>query len=504
MQTPLVEYLWGNKARLRYLLVASALMLLCMLGGRELWTQEWRWADICWQMMYSGDYLHPYLAGEPYYDKPLLSYWLMIVFSYLVGGLSEWALRLPPALAGILTIYCTYRLGTQLADRRVGLIAGWMLATTYYFIFWARTANSDMLNVAGIMLALVWYFARRERPGFVSYSVFFLIIAVTSLFKGLIGMILPLLAVLPDLLRDKTWKKHLRFSLILALVPAVFVYLLPFWASGHFGGQEYGGDGLYQVYRENILRYFEPFDHKDPIYTYILFLPIYMLPWAIFLIPAVLGMRKQWSQMSAGSRWFVWSTLLIFLFFTFSGSRRNYYTLPIVPFATLLTADWIAKNAKRMLWAGRVTLVSFILLFLMYGIVQPLYYVNGLKTFSQEVRKQAEISRPWSDWQIDLLDARSKLSFYLQPAKPVKQLGLSDNERARNSYSAKELIQQWPVISSHKPDTILVTRVLYLEKLKPYLKNYQVIIAKPPLGDRLFNIADSDQPVAFIPLPHKK
>lgn len=502
MRTSFFEYFWGNKARLSFLLVGSAIMLLTILGMRELWTQEWRWADISWHMIYSGDYLHPYLAGEPYYDKPLLSYWLMIAVSFIVGGLSEFTLRLPSALAGILSIYCTYRLGELLVNKKVGFMAGWMLTTSYYFIFWARTANADMLNLAGTLLAILWYFQRRDRPNLINFTIFFLILSITSLFKGLIGIIIPLIAILPDFIKANRWKKYLRISLLPALLPALIIYFLPFWASTHFGGEHYSESGLYQVYRENFLRYFEPFDHKDPIYTYLIFLPIYMLPWAFFFIPALFAIRKRWSTMNEGSRWFVYSTLLIFIFFTCSGSRRNYYTLPLVPFATLLTADWImigVNTLRRCWWANRVLIISFILLWLNFGVFQPLYYWGGLRTFAKTVQQQASTIQPWDKWNVVLLDARNKISFYLNPATPSQLLELSDKNRDRSNYSAEELIKEWPILLLNKPDTLLVTRAEYLEKIKSYLKDYQIIIAEPSLGDKLLKIQDPDQPVALIP-----
>lgn len=503
MKLSITERLFGQSARLSLMLFAAAVMLLFFLSGHDLWTQEWRWADISWQMIYSGDYLHPYLAGAAYYDKPLLSYWLMIGFSYLVGGLNSWALRLPPALAGILAIYCTYFIGNKLVNRRVGLIAAWMLITTYYFIFWGRTANSDMLNLAGTMLAIAWYFNHREKSTLTTYAVFFLILAVTSLLKGLIGAIVPLLAIFPDLIKDQNWKKHLRWSIIPALIPAAIVYALPFWASAHFGNQHYAESGLYEVYRENVLRYFQPFDHKGPIYTYVIFLPVYMLPWAFFFIPAIISLRKRWPQMQWGERWMVWSTLIIFLFYTLSGSRRNYYTLPLVPFATLMTADWIAGTSKRMRWAAGTAVTCFILFFLNFGVLQPLYYLGGSQEFGKALRVEASSIKPWSSWQIVFLDARSKLTFYIDPAKPVTILNLPDQggEKVRANYTTADLIGNWPIVLQHKPDVIFVTRKLYVDKLRPYLKNYKMLETPPCLGDRLLHINDEDSPVAFIPNP---
>lgn len=504
----MINRLWNSEARISYLIFATAVILLMMLGARELWTQEWRWADISWNMLYSKDFLHPYLAGAAYYDKPLLSYWLMILFSYVVGGLNEWALRLPSALAAILTVWCTYRIGWKLVDRRTGLIAGWMLTTTYFFVFWGRTANADMLNLAGIMLATFWYFAHKEKPNFFNYAVFFIILAITGLFKGLIGIVFPILAILPDLIKGGEWKKHLKLSLILALLPAAFIYFLPFWASNHFGGEHYSVSGLYEVYRENILRYISPFDHKGPIYTYFIYLPVYMLPWAIFFIPTLYSLRKRWSQMAFGSRWMVWSTLILFLFLTLSGSRRNYYVLPLLPFATLMTADWIGSGmltqAKRFYWAKITLIIAIIAMVINFGIVQPLYYTGGgLRAFAQEVQSEAKAIKPWNEWDIIFLDGLSKLTLYMDPPHPIKLLLAPVNsdgvELKRSEYTTAQLIKMWPSITKPPKNTIFITRVVYLPKILAYLPNYKVVLEPLSLGERIMFPNDSDRSVALIP-----
>jgi len=506
-KTALSQKLWGPHARVSLLLATAALILFCALGGRELWTQEWRWADISWYMMYSGDYLHPLLAGTAYYDKPLLSYWVMVLFSHLVGGLNEWALRLPAALAGMLAIWSVYRIGSVTVNRQAGLMAGWMLASTYFFIFWARTANADMLNLAGTLLAIQWYFEHKERPTFFSYVTFFLILAVTALFKGLIGIAIPLLAILPDVIQDKNWQKYLSFKLIFALLPAIGVYLLPFWASTHFGGQHYAENGLYEVYRENILRYFAPFDHQGPIYTYLIYLPIYMLPWAFLFIPALATLPKRWAQMNSAARWSVWSTLIIFLFLTFSGSRRNYYVLPLVPFAILLTAQWLAtgaEQAKRLRWTKYLLFTGLLVSFVSFGVVQPLYYSGGgVRPFAKAVQASATAVQPWQNWNIVFLDARSKITLYLNPARPIQLLNAPGNskhvDRDQANFTDAQLVAAWPMIAKPPTNTIFVSRVSYLAKLQPYFKNYTVIMAPLSLGERVLPNKDSDRPIAFIP-----
>src|SRR5579862_323626 len=191
--------LFDPKKGLWILMATAAVLLLLFPGAASLWTHEGRWAVICREMMRSGDYFHPYLFDEEYFDKPLLSYWLMIGCARIFGVLNETTMRLPGIAAGLLAIFSTVRIGTRRFGAAAGLTAGWLLATSFFFLYWSRQACSDMLNLAAIIAATAWYTERRDRPGFVTSAVTFLILAVGALMKGLIAPALAVLAILPDL-----------------------------------------------------------------------------------------------------------------------------------------------------------------------------------------------------------------------------------------------------------------------------------------------------------------
>lgn len=200
---PISDFFWGEKSNIWLVLLIALVVLFAFLGAKELWTQEWRWANIAHQMIVRQDFFHPYLAGKDYYDKPLLSYWFIIGVSYVIGHFNLWAVRIPSAIAGFVTIWATFELGKTLSSRKTGIIAAWMLVSSFYFIFWARIGNTDMLNIAGFMLTLLWYFKHRNNPGFFSYMVFFLILAIACLFKGLIAAAIVFVVLIPDLLYQK-------------------------------------------------------------------------------------------------------------------------------------------------------------------------------------------------------------------------------------------------------------------------------------------------------------
>ena len=69
-----------NLAILRWLiLLASALLFLTRLGDRAVVSEEVRWAEVAREMHISGDYFHPTINGQLYYDKPVGSYWLILL-----------------------------------------------------------------------------------------------------------------------------------------------------------------------------------------------------------------------------------------------------------------------------------------------------------------------------------------------------------------------------------------------------------------------------------------
>jgi len=494
------DRLWGSRAKLSYLMIASMLVLFTMLGGREIWTQEHRWADIVSGMFYRHDFLHPYLGNNNYYDKPLLSYWLIAIIAKLYGGLTAWSLRLPSALAGLLAIWSTYSLGTTLKNKQLGFLSAWLLLTTFYFVFWARTSSADMLNLAGSVFAVAWYMKKRYQAGYFDYSVFFLIIAVSSLCKGLVGAIVPCIAVLCDVALQKSWRQHLRLPLFLSLIPALIIYLLPFMASSYMGGGSYSESGLYLVYRENILRYFQPFDHQGPIYTYFIYLPVYLLPWTIFFIPALFSLKSRWRTMTTNQKWIVWTTLSLFVFFTASGSRRSYYVLPLVPFAILLTADWMLsgtfiKTMQRLY--ARMIIIFLTLLFLLFGVAQAWYYSQyGINRFAQELKQQAEMTMPWQHWQVVMLDAESKLNFYLQLPPNANTY---DIQGERVPQSSAQLAKAWPIVQDKPEHTIFITRKLYAAALEPFFSGYERVELPAFSAWPFIDANVNDEPVAFVP-----
>ncbi|MCS6929875.1 MAG: glycosyltransferase family 39 protein [Saprospiraceae bacterium] len=104
----------------------GAVFFIPFLGGVHLFDwDEINFAECAREMLLTGDFLRPQIDFEPFYEKPPLFIWLQAL-SMQVFGVSEWAARLPNAVAGILVLLLSYHLGTRIHDRIFGWL--WVLA----------------------------------------------------------------------------------------------------------------------------------------------------------------------------------------------------------------------------------------------------------------------------------------------------------------------------------------------------------------------------------------
>jgi 4-amino-4-deoxy-L-arabinose transferase-like glycosyltransferase len=387
-------------------------------------------------MQQNGEYWWPTFNGRVYYDKPLGSYWLVLAAAQLTGVVNELAARLPSAASAFAAVVFTMLLGRRLFGRRTAVFAGAILATSFGFSGFARTASADAETVAGVMAAL-WLFIRYEgRPGRWLYF-FWLAMALTSLTKGLLGFALPLLVaalystwtgivetdggVFQRFVRANGWLLN-RVTLVSAPL-AMATYVLPFFLSPHAGGAV---EGLAMVYRENVRRFFDPVNHRGPVYLYALVIFALLAPWSP-LLPAALirahrRLRGPWRREHRFALSFFWA---VFLFFTLSSSRRSYYLLPVLPAAALLVADIMAKpgamlrrltpRPRRATRAAAVVVYALQLLLF----VAALPGIDGLRTqrpFADAVR-----DRLGQDLPELVLFRTSEIVFYLHAGAPLPE-----------------------------------------------------------------------------------
>lgn len=353
----------------------AAMLFFLRLGERGLWGPEGRWGSIAREMQLSSNYFWPTINGNVYYDKPLLSYWFVLAASRLTDGVNETATRLASAASGLAGVAILIILAIRLYDRRTAVLAGFVLATSYSYVFWARVASADMETVTGTLAAVTLFVFRRERKSKWWVVGLWFIMAVTSLTKGLVGFAVPLVVIGCYSFLSEGWREFLNgmfrgsltgritwltarsrwffnWKTLLAVLLAGTVYYLPFAISQSLMDSSIG---ITQVVRENLVRFFDPFDHRGPIYLYTYAIFQLAAPWSVFLPAALFQMHFNSNEKS--DRFTLVYFWAVFLFFTFSGSRRDYYLLPILPAAAILIARLFSTPKEALNSVARKLMV---------------------------------------------------------------------------------------------------------------------------------------------------
>jgi len=333
-------------ARLTTLVVICALLFFAFLGIRDLWDiDEGMHAAMAQTMLLSGDWVTPVFNGEAFFDKPVMFNWLNAMTFWLFG-FTEFAARLPAALAGLGCVLLTWQLGRRLYGERVGFLAGLILATTLEFMILSRVVQYDIPFTFFVTLALFCFASAvvQEDKRRLYFLGFYAAAALAVLTKGPIGLILPGLVVAIYLASSARYNLLREMQILpgvllfLAIVAPWFVlmeranegYLEYFILKQHLGNF-FGGDGAMKS------------RHPEPFYYYLPVLLAGLLPWSALLPQSLIrAWRGSGSDPAAMSRFLVIWVVTMFVFFSAATSKLSTYLLPVFPACALLTGAYLA------------------------------------------------------------------------------------------------------------------------------------------------------------------
>lgn len=336
----------AQKRHYLYLCLLAGLLFFPALGARDFWAPvEPRYAEIVRVMFAKGEWIVPTVNGDLYTDKPILYFWLALICSKLFGAVNEWTVRLPAALGAVGAVFTTYALGRNFFSPRIGLIAAFVLATSARVIWEGRWAHVDTLFTFFFVLSM--YFAARAvlKKGTLNELVLsYALMALATLTKGLIGVVLPALILLTFAAVRRDWRllseARLPWGVLIFLGIAAPWFVLANSAT----------DGKWLtdfIYLHHIQRYLAGVGHRQPFYYYFTTLPVDLLPWTIFAIAALFVYRPRRKIFEDPlllflTLWFV----VVFVFFTLSDTKRDLYLLPLFPPVSLLIGKYIDDLAS--------------------------------------------------------------------------------------------------------------------------------------------------------------
>jgi len=351
---------------------------------------EPRYAEVAREMLARRDLITPTLGGLPWFEKPPLLYWLMMA-SYRLFGINEFAARLGPALCGLLTAILVCWVATQVArcqkicavneqaalefKDETAALAQWSVLALFSSIgtiVFSRAASFDIVVTMTLTGALTFFFIWQIRIARSSARIhacgspasvpaktnndwrfasalllfgFYFFVGLSLLAKGLIGVVLPFGVIgVYFLMRlewpDRSFSKSLLWGIPIAIATAS-VWYGPMIA-------RHGGTFVDQfIVQHHFARFLtNKYHHRQPLYFYPLTLAWLVLPWTFLLAAAFVSARSwRWRGDAPVDRLRVFALAWIVVpvvFFSFSESKLAAYIVPVLPGVALLVGERIA------------------------------------------------------------------------------------------------------------------------------------------------------------------
>ena len=336
------------------LLLLAALTFFAGLGrGAITDSDEAFYAEASREMVASGDWITPHYNYEPRFQKPILYYWLTAA-TYFVTGAGETGARLWAALAGVGLVLVTAAAGRRWYDETTGLLAGAIVATNFGYFSIGRMALPDLpltfCITMAIWAALVSTLEQERNPRkFVILAA--LGLGLGFLVKGPVGVIIPLIVILPVLMIERRSIGLNPADIVLGFIVFVAVampwYLL-MW-------MRHGNDYLQGFFiGDNFERFAtDRFNDPRPWWFYFPVVAGGLLPWTplalVWLGPLTQFVRGRRAVGTVDLRLLLWA-LLPLAFYSISVGKQPRYVLPVLPPLALLLASSIVERTQE--WRG--------------------------------------------------------------------------------------------------------------------------------------------------------
>ena len=343
-----MPFIRSKRARWVLLVLLASLPLIGWWSYGLFDLDEGFYASVTGSMIRHHEWITPLYNGHPWFEKPILIYWLAKPAVTLFG--QSFGPRLPSVLATI----ATYAVVAWFVRRRIGAMAAVMslfvLGSSILVVAIGRMIMTDgplLFFFTAAMLAYWesivgdprWKLATAACLGF------------AVLAKGPVAIILFFLIAIAwhfgsrqlNLRSDRNYESEMRLwsmGTLLLISIIAFWYAPAYSANGQTFVQEF-------LIKQNIGRFTggdsaHTLSFLKSFYFYIPILLVGMFPWILWLPAAVK------SRVDPIHRYLVAWAAIIFIFFTISGAKLPHYILPCCPPIAILVGSYFANRWQQL------------------------------------------------------------------------------------------------------------------------------------------------------------
>jgi 4-amino-4-deoxy-L-arabinose transferase-like glycosyltransferase len=306
------------------LFLAVGLSFFYNLDGAPLFDRdEGAFSEATREMFERGDFISTYLNGNPRYDKPILIYWLQAL-GLLLFGVTEFAFRLPSAIAAAFWVFAVYGFVCKYLDKQTGWVAAVITATTLWVSIIGRAATADA--VLNLFLALSLFdsyrYAENNRAFYRNRA--FLWTGLGFLTKGPIALLIPFVVTLLFFAFQKQWLRWFKATFHPVGLAIFLVIALPWYIAQYLKEGQAFIEGFFL--KHNVGRYLSPMEgHRGGFYYYILVVFLIVLPYSTLLIRILPRLRDGREKQLDLFLWLWFFVVLVF--FSLSGTKLPHYVL---------------------------------------------------------------------------------------------------------------------------------------------------------------------------------
>ncbi len=307
---------------------------------------EFRYAEIPREMLVSGDWISPRLAGIRYFEKPVMGYWMTAVCFRCFGD-NAFALRLPSALAVLFSAAMIWLLARRKRDpllpataAGVYLFFGLVYGVGIFAVLDSQLAAALTLCIGSVFLACE---AKKPLPVFGWLLAAGVFAGTAFLIKGFLALAIPAIVAGPYLILRREWKKLFLYPWIPLL--AALAVALPWSLEIHRAEPDFW---RYFFIEEHWKRFTGSTYDRDP-QPFWYFIPVLLggvMPAGFLALGAWRGWKKKFFSDPLTLYSLCWFAIP-FLFFSASSCKLGTYILPCFPPLALLLAESFRRAKLR-------------------------------------------------------------------------------------------------------------------------------------------------------------
>ena len=144
-----------TRCHIPVIFVLSLLLYFPLLGARDFWGHENEYAEVTRVMLRERDFWLLQANGTLWTRHPALFFWLAALFSWPTGQVSEWSMRLVPAVSATVLMLFSYRFLARRFDARLAFLSIFVLATSLLTIHVERHLPINMVFFLFVMLSML-------------------------------------------------------------------------------------------------------------------------------------------------------------------------------------------------------------------------------------------------------------------------------------------------------------------------------------------------------------